>query len=135
MKYPSVDDIDTAKTCLGLYIDQMEKSGAGGFEFLKKSYLRLHLFSRRQQNLSRKDGDAIRERLRHVVEVGQVFPLWLPCHNLQSGLHAQQCMLPDEVCHCAQLLNCELVDTVPFETPNLKSPLLATLYNPSNSCI
>ena len=103
-------DINIALLVLGLYIDRLERTGADEDETIhyKHAYLRINQYAIRLSNYSRQECHATLNVLRDLPDHHEFVPRWLPCHKLPLQPDSLPCIAPDDVCHCAKLLQCKL---------------------------
>ena len=116
-------DLEIANHALGLYINQWDDcpTNAEVITCLKHAYLRIHHYLVKTSKCSRQESRATGRVLLSQSMV-PLSPGWLPCHKLPLQRHRLPCIHPDDVCHCAQLLQCNLEEDDIFSCASIHAP-------------
>ncbi len=123
-------DLEMALWGLGSYIDRTERTSPNFPDLIKMkhAYLRIHHYLIKTAKNSHQEVLLTKSVLRNLPDDIQGFPRFLPCNKSQSRHHFIPCIENDDVCHCAQLLQCNLEeeDETGREMPYFRSGLLQT---------
>lgn len=103
-------DLEIALHALGQYIGRIDDcpTNAEFLTTLKHAYLRINHFLVKTSNVSRRESRATIRAIKSLRTDHPISPGWLPCHKLPAQDHLLPCIHPDDVCHCAKLLQCNL---------------------------
>ena len=101
-------DISLALLVLGLDIDRLERNGFTNLMDMKHAYLRINHYLVKTATCSLQESRATADVLLSLSVDSDLKPNFLPCHKLPLQPHLLPCIGPDDVCHCAQLLQCNL---------------------------
>lgn len=109
-------DLSAALGALGIYISRIDDcpTNAAELTFLKHAYLRIHHYLVETSSCSRQESRATIETLSSLPAGSHISPGWLPCHKTPIQPHLLPCIHPDDVCHCARLLQCNLEENDVF---------------------
>ncbi len=108
----AIEDLALAVLALGLSIDRWEKSNDNSQDLLrlKHAYIRLDKVLAKAANYSLQESHEAASLLMRQADSHESRPGFLPCRKSESLRQKKPCIRHDEECHCAQLLQCELLD-------------------------
>ena len=103
------EDLAVALSALGNYIGRIDDCPTNAVEltYLKHAYLRINHYLVKTSTCSPQEFRATIRALRGLPANSVLSPGWLPCHKLPIQHHLLPCIRPDDVCHCAKLLQCD----------------------------
>ena len=103
-------DIALALLVLGLDIDRLEREGFSDLMDMKHAYLRIKHYLVKTSTCSPEEFRATADALLSLADSSDLKPNFLPCHKRPLQRHRLPCSAPGDVCHCVQLLQCNLED-------------------------
>ncbi len=106
-----LDDLHLANLNLGLSIDRLEREGFTDLDDMKHAWLRINKFLIKVSNISPQESLATAETLLSLDADSDLKPNFLPCRKRPLQRHLLPCIGPDDVCHCAQLLQCNIEES------------------------
>lgn len=103
-------DLAAALRALGYEIDRIEDHPINApFRVpLVHAYLRIHHYLVKTSTYPLRESRATVRALLSLGANAGLRPCFLPCHKLPIQSHLLPCIRPDDVCHCAKLLQCDL---------------------------
>ena len=107
-------DLERASWALGVFIDRLEKTSPSFPELMefKHAYLRLHHCLVKATRRSHRESRLTRAALMAQPDDCLIVPSFLPCHKRPLQRRQLPCTCPDDICHCAQLLQCDLEEGI-----------------------
>jgi len=101
-------DLGLALLVLGLNIDRLEREGFTDLMDMKHAYLRINHYMIKTSNVPPQEFQSTIDALLSLDEGHDLKPNWLPCNKSPLQRHRLPCIRLGDVCHCAQLLQCNV---------------------------